>query len=138
MSEMEIRSFEVRLDPETREVSGIAVPYGQVADIGPYKEQFVPGAIRSVEDVKLFWQHSEPIGQVIDGRDTEAGFEIKAIISKTARGDEAYTLLKDNVINKFSVGFVPVEQTRDGNLVTRTNVDLKEVSLVNFPALIRS
>jgi HK97 family phage prohead protease/HK97 family phage major capsid protein len=134
MSDMEIRSFEVRLDPETREVSGIAVPYGQVADIGPYKEQFVPGAIRSVEDVKLFWQHSEPIGKVIEGRDTEAGFEIRAKISDTPRGNEAYTLLKDNVINKFSVGFVPVEQTRDGDLVTRTNVDLKEVSLVNFPA----
>jgi HK97 family phage major capsid protein len=32
------------------------------------------------------------------------------------------------------VGFVPVEQTRDGDLVTRTLVDLKEVSLVSFPA----
>lgn len=134
MTEMETRSFEVRLDAETREVSGIAVPYGQTADIGTYQEQFVPGAIRSVEDVKLFWQHSEPIGKIIDGRDTEAGFEIRASISSTPRGDEAYTLLKDGVINKFSVGFMPLEQTRDGSLVTRTLVDLKEVSLVSFPA----
>ena len=134
MSEMETRDFEVRLNADTREVTGIAVPYGQVADIGMYREQFVPGAIRSVEDVKLFWQHSEPIGKIVEGRDTADGFEIRATISKTARGDEAYTLLKDNVINKFSVGFVPVEQTRDGDLVTRTLVDLKEVSLVSFPA----
>jgi HK97 family phage prohead protease/HK97 family phage major capsid protein len=134
MTEMETRSFEVRLDAETREVSGIAVPYGQVADIGSYQEQFVPGAIRSVEDVKLFWQHSEPIGKIIEGRDTEVGFEIRALISSTPRGNEAYTLLKDGVINKFSVGFMPIEQTRDGSLVTRTLVDLKEVSLVNFPA----
>jgi len=134
MTEMETRSFEVRLDAETREVSGIAVPYGQTADIGTYQEQFVPGAIRSVEDVKLFWQHSEPIGKIIEGRDTEAGFEIRASISSTPRGDEAYTLLKDGVINKFSVGFMPLEQTRDGSLVTRTLVDLREVSLVNFPA----
>ena len=136
MTEMETRSFEVRLDAETREVSGIAVPYGQTADIGTYQEQFVPGAIRSVEDVKLFWQHSEPIGKIIEGRDTEAGFEIRAKISDTPRGQEAYTLLKDGVINKFSVGFMPLEQTRDGSLVTRTLVDLKEVSLVNFPAFI--
>lgn len=134
MTEMETRSFEVRLDAETREVTGIAVPYGQVADIGSYREAFAPGAIRSVEDVKLFWQHSEPIGKIVEGRDTEAGFEIRAKISDTARGNEAYTLLKDGVINKFSVGFVPLEQTRDGDLVTRTNVDLKEVSLVSFPA----
>jgi HK97 family phage prohead protease/HK97 family phage major capsid protein len=131
---MEVRSFEVRLDAETREVTGLAVPYGQVADIGAYQEKFAPGAIRSVEDVKLFWQHSEPIGKILEGRDTEAGFEIRAMISDTPRGQEAYTLLKDGVINKFSVGFMPLEQTRDGSLVTRTLVDLKEVSLVSFPA----
>lgn len=135
MTELETRSFEVRLEADTREVVGLAVPYGQTADIaGVYREQFVPGAIRSVEDVKLFWQHSEPIGKILSGRDTEEGFEIRAMISDTPRGQEAYTLLKDGVINKFSVGFAPVEQTRDGDLVTRTLVDLKEVSLVSFPA----
>jgi len=135
MTEMETRSFEIRLDAETREVTGLAVPYGQTADIGGvYREQFVPGAIRSVEDVKLFWQHSEPIGKILEGRDTEAGFEIRAKISDTPRGNEAYTLLRDGVINKFSVGFVPVEQTRDGDLVTRTHVLLRECSLVSFPA----
>ena len=135
MTEMETRSFEVRLEADTREVVGLAVPYGQTADIGGvYREQFVPGAIRSVEDVKLFWQHSEPIGKIMSGRDTDAGFEIRAMISDTPRGNEAYTLLRDGVINKFSVGFAPVEQTRDGDLVTRTLVDLKEVSLVSFPA----
>jgi HK97 family phage prohead protease/HK97 family phage major capsid protein len=135
MTELETRSFEVRLEADTREVVGLAVPYGQVADIGGvYREQFVPGAIRSVEDVKLFWQHSEPIGKILEGRDTEAGFEIRAMISDTPRGQEAYTLLRDGVINKFSVGFMAVEQTRDGDLVTRTLVDLREVSLVSFPA----
>jgi HK97 family phage prohead protease/HK97 family phage major capsid protein len=135
MTELETRSFEVRLEADTREVVGLAVPYGQVADIaGMYREQFVPGAIRSVEDVKLFWQHSEPIGKILEGRDTEEGFEIRAMISDTPRGQEAYTLLRDGVINKFSVGFMAVEQTRDGDLVTRTHVDLREVSLVSFPA----
>jgi HK97 family phage prohead protease/HK97 family phage major capsid protein len=134
MTELETRSFEVRLSPDTREVTGIAVPYGQLADIGTYMERFVPGAIQDVTDVKLFWQHSEPIGKILDGRDTADGFEIRAMISDTPRGNEAYTLLKDGVINKFSVGFVPVEQTVDGNTVTRTKVSLKEVSLVSFPA----
>jgi HK97 family phage prohead protease/HK97 family phage major capsid protein len=135
MTEMETRSFEVRLDTETREVTGLAVPYGQTADIGgAYREAFVAGAIRSVEGVKLFWQHAEPIGKLLEGRDTEKGFFIRAKISDTPRGQEAYTLLRDGVIDKFSVGFVPVEQTRDGDLITRTLVDLKEVSLVSFPA----
>lgn len=135
MTELETRSFEVRLDAETREVVGLAVPYGQTANIGGvYREEFAPGAIRSVEDVKLFWQHDEPIGKILEGRDTDSGFEIRAMISDTPRGNEAYTLLRDGVINKFSVGFVPVEQTRDGDLITRTHVLLRECSLVSFPA----
>ena len=136
MSEMETREFELRLDEvEERTVTGLAVPYGQNASIGGvYEERFVPGAIDSVEDVKLFYGHEEPIGKVISGRDTEEGYEIFAKVSNTSRGEEVLTLMRDGVLNKFSVGFMPVEQTRDGSLITRTKVALKEVSVVPFPA----
>ena len=134
-SQLETREFEVRLDEQTRTVTGLAVPYNQDANIGGrYSERFAPGAIGSVEDVKLFYQHSEPIGKVLSGEDTVDGYSITAQISDTVRGNEVYTLLRDGVLNKFSVGFAPVEQTRDGNTVTRTKVDLKEVSVVAFPA----
>jgi HK97 family phage prohead protease len=134
-SPLETRDFEVRLDAETRTVSGIAVPFNQDANIGGrYTERFAPGAITDVTDVKLFYQHAEPIGRVLLGEDTPEGYQITAHISDTARGNEVYTLLRDGVLNKFSVGFAPVEQTRDGNTVTRTKVDLKEVSVVAFPA----
>lgn len=135
MSEIETREFEVRADVETGTITGLAVPYGQSADIGGvYQERFVPGAIASVEDVKLFYGHSEPIGKVITGRDTEQGFEITAKVSDTARGNEVLTLMRDGVLNKFSVGFIPLESERDGSTVTRTKVSLKEVSVVPFPA----
>jgi HK97 family phage major capsid protein len=42
--------------------------------------------------------------------------------------------MRDGALNKFSVGFVPVEQTRDGQTITRTKVSLREVSVVPFPA----
>jgi hypothetical protein len=42
--------------------------------------------------------------------------------------------MRDGVLNKFSVGFIPLESQRDGQTVTRTSVDLKEVSVVPFPA----
>jgi hypothetical protein len=131
---IEIREVEFRADVEERTITGLAVPYGQEANIGTYMERFVPGAIKSIEDVKLFYGHEEPIGKVIDGRETEAGFEITAKISDTARGNEVHTLLRDGVLNKFSVGFVPVQSERDGNTVIRTEVSLKEVSVVPFPA----
>lgn len=135
MSEIETREFDVRADVETRTITGLAVPYGQSADIGGvYQERFVPGAIESVEDVKLFYGHSEPIGKVITGRDTEDGYEITAKVSDTALGNDVLTLMRDGVLNKFSVGFVPLESERDGSTVTRTKVSLKEVSVVPFPA----
>jgi len=138
MPDLETREVELRLDAvEERTITGLAVPYGQTASIGgSYDEQFARGAIESVDDVKLFYGHEEPIGKVISGRDTDAGFEITAKVSNTLRGEEVLTLMRDGVLNKFSVGFIPVEQTRDGSLITRTKVSLREVSVVPFPAFI--
>jgi len=135
MSELEIREFSASADIEERTVTGLAVPYGESASIGgAYNERFQAGAIDSVEDVKLFYGHEEPIGKVVEGRDTEAGFEIMARISDTPRGNEVLTLLRDGVLNKFSVGFLPLEQEQEGSTITRTKVSLKEVSVVPFPA----
>ena len=136
MDNIETRSIELRFNEEDRTVSGIAVPYGQDASIGGvYTERFERGAIsEDITDVKLFYGHEEPIGKLIEGRDSEEGFEIVAKISDTARGNEVRTLLQDGVLNKFSVGFVPVESERDGSTVIRKAVSLREVSVVPFPA----
>jgi len=137
--EIETRHIEMRLDNDAEgTIRGIAVPYGQTADIGTYQEQFAPGAIRSVEDVKLFYGHQHddlPIGKVIEGRDTEEGFEIVAKLTKgVQRADETLALMRDGVLNKFSIGFKPVEQTREGKVITRTLVELFELSVVPWPA----
>jgi len=135
MPNMEVRSFEALADVDDRTIIGLAVPYNDLADLGGgVTERFVPGAIESVEDVKLFYGHEDPIGKVIEGRDTEAGYEIVAKVSETAKGDEVLTLMRDGVLNKFSVGFFPVETERDGSTIIRKKVDLKEVSVVPFPA----
>ena len=135
MSEIETREFEARADLEERTITGIAVPFEQDASIGGvYNERFARGAIDSVEDVKLFYGHEEPIGKIISGRDGETGFEITAKVSDTPRGNEVLTLMRDGVLNKFSVGFIPVESDKDGSTITRTKVSLKEVSVVPFPA----
>jgi HK97 family phage prohead protease len=136
MSEMITREFQARLvETEERTIVGLAVPYGQEIELtGNLKERFEAGAIESVEDVKLFYGHEEPIGKVMEGRDTEEGFEIVARISDTVRGNEVYTLLQDGVLNRFSVGFFPVKDRKEGQTIVRELVDLKEVSVVPFPA----
>ena len=136
---MEVREIELRLGEEEGTVTGLAVPYEQEANIGgQYVERFARGAIRSVEDVKIFYGHNHddlPIGKVISGRETEAGYEITAKLTPgVQRAEETLALMRDGVLNKFSVGFIPVEQSREGNTVTRTLVNLLEVSVVNWPA----
>ena len=136
MSEIETRSLELRLENlEERTITGLAVPYGQDANIGgSYMERFAPGAIDSVEDVKLFYGHETPIGVVVAGRETDGGYEITAKVSETSLGNDVLTLMRDGALNKFSVGFIPVSQEQEGSTITRTKVSLKEVSVVPFPA----
>lgn len=136
MSNLETRAFDALVDTDTRTIVGIAVPYNEEIAIGNNTlERFSPGAIQSVENVKLLYGHDGvPIGKIVEGRETDAGFEITAYISETPRGDEILTLLKDDVLNRFSVGFIPVENERDGQTVVRKLVELLEVSVVPFSA----
>lgn len=128
--------FEVRMsDSDEGIVEGYAVPWDETISVGGYKEKFQRGSIESVEDVKLKMGHEGlPIGKVLRGQDTDNGFLIQAKLSDTPRANEVRTLLKDGVLNKFSVGFAPVEDERDGDTVVRTKVSLKEISVVEQPA----
>lgn len=137
MENMEIRHIELRAkDDEERIVEGLAVPYDTDTNIGPYIERFAQNSIsEDVSEVKLKFGHEGlPIGKVFAGRNTEEGFVISAKISETAQGNDVYTLIRDGVLNKFSVGFIPVESDRDGDTVIRNLVSLKEVSVVEQPA----
>jgi len=131
MSELQTREFAIRtVDTEAREVAGIAVPYDQVSN----GEMFAREAVQPADNVMLFWRHEEPIGKIIEHKHTPEGWEIRAKISDTPRGNEAYTLVRDGVIDKFSVGFYPTDSfiQKDGTVVV-TSADVREVSLVPIP-----
>lgn len=136
----EFGALEVREGVDgAREVEGIGVPYDTPIEFMGVREQFAKGAVDTAEDVKLFWRHRDPIGKVIASRNEDDGWYHRSVVSKTATGDEAYQLARDGVIDRFSVGFEPIEFTEtkedDGTLsITHTKVRLREVSLVPFPA----
>lgn len=140
MTKLETRSFTVRAaEGAERTFTGVAVPWDAAADIaGIFTERFERGSVSlpASGKVLLYWRHSEPIGVVVDATDTDAGWEISARISKTARGDEAYELLRDGVVEELSIGFLPLEHRTDDETgeVTRTRVEAREVSLVPFGA----
>ena len=136
MNEMITRSFEIRAtDTELRTVEGLAVPYNDTIDIGGgWSERFEKGAIDLTANVKLFRDHEDIIGVVTEMTESDEGLMIKAKISETVLGNETLNLVKDGAIRSFSVGFIPVTDVKKDKTIIRTKVNLKEVSLVAFPA----
>jgi HK97 family phage major capsid protein len=66
--------------------------------------------------------------------ESDEGLLIKAKISETVLGNETLNLVKDGAIRSFSVGFIPVTDEKKDKTIIRKKVNLKEVSLVAFPA----
>jgi len=140
--------LEVRSDGDGRTIQGIVVPYGQtakVSDGGPsYQERFQRGAFSKYLSEKpvdrfalrLLSQHdaNRPLGRAVDMAETDAGLLGSFRVSDTAHGRDQLELVRDGVLGAFSVGFVPLQAKRDGSITVRTEVALREVSLVTFPA----
>ena len=125
-------------DTSGRTITGVAVPFGEVIDLGyGIREQVAPGAVVE-HDPQLWWRHDEPIGVITTSRDEEAGWVIEATISDTAQGRDAATLVSDGAVTSLSIGFEPIEFTEtrddDGVTITHTKIRVREVSVVPHPA----
>jgi HK97 family phage prohead protease len=92
---------------------------------------------------KLLWQHDyrQPIGLWRDIREDDHGLYVEGqLLLDLAQGREAYSLLKNGVVDGLSIGFVTVrsrrKEGRNGNTRVRVleEVNLQEVSLVTFAA----
>lgn len=122
--------------------------YGSVFGVkDSYDEIVAPGAFtESLTTQKsagkmpsLLWQHraSEPIGVYTSMSEDSIGLKVSGQLAlKTARGAEAYELLKMKAISGLSIGYVIRDHSDDRVTGVRTlkKVDLWEVSLVTFPA----
>lgn len=142
--------LEVRADGGGRTVFGRLVPYESPTSIrdatGAYTETFAPGAFSKlvanpsqVGRVKLLAHHdsrTNPLGRAVELREDSTGLVGAFKISRTAAGDDALELVKDQALTGFSIGFEPVadEWNARRTEVVRRQANLREVSLVNFPA----
>ena len=145
MSNILFRNAE--LTPGTgRTVHGVAVPYGQVAEVNdggrPYRERFEFGAFgRSIAErghkVRLLTQHDHrklPVGRALELREERDGLYASFEVARTSDGDDLLELVRSGLVDSFSVGFSPVRDRRDGDIVTRVEASLREVSAVSEPA----
>jgi len=99
----------------------------------------MPGAFKASlgrRRPKLLWQHdiAEPLGRVLGLREDDRGLFGEFKISKTARGHDAYQLLKDGAIDSMSIGYIPEDQEfSDSGIRQLKAVDLLEISVVSIP-----
>lgn len=122
---------------------GLFSGYGSVFGVvDSYKEVVAPGAFAESLQGRmpaLLWQHrsGEPIGIYSSMKEDSIGLHVEGKLAlKTARGAEAYELLKMGAISGLSIGFMTREDSYDkvSGIRTLKKVDLWEVSLVTFPA----
>lgn len=121
--------------------SGYASTFGNVDSYG---DIVMPGAFnkslvtRPPQKVKLLWQHdsTQPIGVWQTIQEDSKGLYVKGkILKELAKGAEAYTLMKEGVIDSMSIGYTTLESeyTKSG-IRQLKELGLMEVSLVTFPA----
>jgi HK97 family phage prohead protease len=135
METMETREqlVELRYDTTTRQLSGIAVPYGEVSP--SYNERFAPGSVTLDPNALMLWQHDrhEPIGKITGGADRDGGFHFESFLSDTVRGRDAATLAADGVLS-LSVGFIMRDSAVVDGVTEVRDALVKEISLVSFAA----
>ncbi len=139
MSELETREIELRFEGEsTGSFSGLAIPYDTTTNIGHMNERFAQGSIESMVGVPIFYGHNHqsiPIGKVVESEDRAEGHSFVAEFTPGIQmAQEVRAALEHGTLSKVSIGFVPVESERDGNTITRTKAQIRELSVVPFPA----
>jgi len=133
-----------RADVEKRTISGLLIPWGQVARAMGQKWRFARGSLRwfSESRVKLNSDHNrgEAIGVAVRLQDTALGLDGTFKIARGEEGDRALSLAEDGVLDGFSVevdfrdgdGWQPDPQDRTVRFVKRAM--LTGVALTGFPA----
>jgi HK97 family phage prohead protease len=119
-------------------VFGVVDSYKDLVDRGAFRDSLSEWE-RKGRMPALLWQHrsGEPIGVYKTIREDEHGLFVEGRLAlKTARGGEAYELLKMGAISGLSIGYVTREESLDRvtGVNTLKKLDLWEVSLVTFPA----
>ncbi|MFX1301650.1 MAG: HK97 family phage prohead protease [Promethearchaeota archaeon] len=155
---MERKSFpfeleEKGLDPEARTFKGYAAitglmdDGGDIIDRGAFKKTLAERGKR----VKVFYIHDfkEPIGKPLALEEVPrsrlpkamqdkwpqatGGLYVHAYISETAKGNDALTLMRDNVLDELSIGYKAMkEKMEDDGPEGQRARHLKELSLMDI------
>ena len=136
---MQFEDLEFRDGPECRVsgrvLSGTALAYGDVANLGGFSERFEAGAFQPIGDISLNLQHdpSRELARtgdrlvVVDGPDQ---LELRAELTGTAEIE----LVKRGALNGFSIEFHAVAQRVEGAVRVVERARLSAIALVDRAA----
>ncbi len=140
--------MELRSSGDGRTLYGRAVPYGVTADVGRFRERFVPGVFSrqvgsgQVAQVKLFDAHADrmdgqhPIGKTTRLAEQPDGLYGEWNLFDTSRAEDALKLVRAGEVTGLSVGFKAqgggTRKADDGTL-ERVSAHLDHVALTHEP-----
>lgn len=129
--------------------NGTFAGYGSVfGNVDSYREIVAPGAFaKSLDEISaggdplpMLWQHNpdQPIGGYTSLAEDSHGLKVTGFLLKddVALAREAYALMKARVVKGLSIGYYVRADSYDEKtgLRTLTELDLREISVVTFPA----
>jgi HK97 family phage prohead protease len=151
LSKILYRTAELDTLVEGRTIHGLAVPYEQITGIAErdeggrlveYREKFAQGSFaRSITErghkVKLLVGHDQrklAVGRAVELREERDGLHAAFQVSDTSAGNDLLTLVRDGIVDSFSIGFTAIRDRWEGDLRIHQEAGLREVSAVNWPA----
>ena len=110
---------EHRLSPEFRvqgrTLSGVALRYGDTADMGSFRERFVPGAFGDVDRIDVNLQHDGGLVVARDALLADSPRELR-VRAELPEGSAALSLVRRGALNGFSIEFHAVEEHREAGV----------------------
>ena len=124
-----------------RTVSGTVVEYGDVADMGAFREVFLPGSFAPVDEIEaeLNVMHLEQrvvarTGGGLVFRDTPGALLMSATLSTSEQADDALAMIRAGKLRGLSVEFRALSQQFDQDLRQIRKAMLGGLGLVDRPA----
>lgn len=128
-----------KVDRESRTITGLAVPYGAVAESGGMSWSFSKGTLTyaDAKRVKLLVSHDwgRAVGYASKIEDTDEGLIASFKVARGAAGDEALSMAEDGVWDGLSIGVAGGGRfdVKDG-VNHAVSAPLVEISLTPAPA----
>lgn len=146
METIERRRAAIRAETRgnSRRLVGFAARYGEVADIGAFRERIAPGAFAASlagADILALLDHdpAQVLGRTRSGTlqltDEAQGLAFDVSVPETTAGRDALALAERGDLGGASIGFVVEEEARDAGVRVVKRARLLEISIVSsWPA----